>query len=35
MKKILKCTLVVLVMLCMILTITGCGKKNKSKQEYD
>ena len=35
MKKILKCTLVVLIMLNMVIIITGCGKKDNDKKEYN
>lgn len=34
MKKILKYTLAILVVLSMMLAITGCGNKDKDKKEY-
>ena len=34
MKKILKYTLAILVVLGMMLTVTGCGNKDKDQKEY-
>ena len=35
MKKIIKYILVIVLMLGMVITITGCGKKNKDAKEYN
>lgn len=35
MKKVVKCILAIVLMLGMVITITGCGKKNKDTKEYD
>ena len=35
MKKIIKYILVIVLMLGMVITITGCGKKNKNEKEYN